>query len=50
MVLLLWNDTAPLPPPEAPPVAPVRVAAGMTGRDFGDDTNACVASEVEWNM
>lgn len=33
MVLLLRSGTAPLPPPEAPPVTPVGVAADLTGRD-----------------
>ena len=33
MVLLLRSDTAPLPPPEAPPVPPVGVATDLTGRD-----------------
>src|SRR5690606_32869813 len=33
MVLLLWSGSTPLPPPEAPPVTPVGVAADLTGRD-----------------
>jgi hypothetical protein len=33
MALLLRSGTAPLPPPEAPPIAPVEVATGLAGRD-----------------
>src|SRR5690606_34130543 len=43
------HSTMLFPPPEAPPVAPVRACAGRTGA-IHLDSNARFPSEVEWKV